>query len=30
VLGQPSGSNPNVTDPNSFSKVLPQLGLCGA
>jgi phospholipid/cholesterol/gamma-HCH transport system substrate-binding protein len=30
VLGQPSGSNPNVTDPNSFSKVLQQLGLCGA
>src|SRR4051794_2829854 len=29
VLGQPSGSNPNVTDPNSFSKVLQQLGLCG-
>ena len=29
VLGQPAGSDPNVTDPASFAKVLQQLGLCG-
>jgi phospholipid/cholesterol/gamma-HCH transport system substrate-binding protein len=30
ALGQPAGSNPNVTDPASFAKVLQQLGLCGS
>jgi phospholipid/cholesterol/gamma-HCH transport system substrate-binding protein len=29
ALGQPAGSDPNVTDPNAFAKVLQQLGLCG-